>query len=99
MVWRDRGEPAVDIPDMHECLVHGARGGIRTFLLLPVGPPTTSYHPCPCQGAATIAFAIRSGINVILLLARIKNIPKYVCILVPMGPDLLKNDILAERSV
>lgn len=29
IVWRDRGEPAVDIRDMRECLVHGARGGLR----------------------------------------------------------------------
>jgi hypothetical protein len=31
IVWRDRGEPAVDIRDIRECLVHGARGGLRTF--------------------------------------------------------------------
>jgi hypothetical protein len=35
---------------------------------------------CLYQGAATIAFAIRSGVNVVLLLARIKNFPKCVCI-------------------
>ncbi|KAI0306867.1 hypothetical protein B0F90DRAFT_1807613 [Multifurca ochricompacta] len=55
IVWRDRGEPAVDIHDMRECLVHAARGGLR---------------------AGTIAFAIRSGVNLVLLLARIKNLPK-----------------------
>ncbi|KAI9508117.1 hypothetical protein F5148DRAFT_980304 [Russula earlei] len=55
MVWRDRGEPAVDIHDMRQSLVHGARGGLR---------------------AGTIAFAIRSGVNLVLLLARIKNLPK-----------------------
>jgi len=52
MVWRDRGEPAIDIRDMHECLVHGARGGIRTFSLLPVGPPTsssTTFHSPPVR--------------------------------------------------
>jgi hypothetical protein len=31
MVWRDRGEPAVDIHDIHECLVHGVRGALRAF--------------------------------------------------------------------
>jgi hypothetical protein len=36
--------------------------------------------PCLYQGAATIAFAIRSGVNVVLLLARIKNFPRCVCI-------------------
>ena len=48
MIWRDRGEPAVDIHDMRECLVHGARGGIRMFLLLPVGPfatSSTTFYP------------------------------------------------------
>ncbi|KAF8270924.1 hypothetical protein EI94DRAFT_1770597 [Lactarius quietus] len=55
IVWRDRGEPAVDIRDIRECLVHGARGGLR---------------------AGAIAFAIRSGVNLVLLLARIKNLPR-----------------------
>ncbi|KAF8506075.1 hypothetical protein F5888DRAFT_1840039 [Russula emetica] len=55
MVWRDRGEPAIDIHDIHECLVHGARGALR---------------------AGTIAFAIRSGVNLVLLLARIKSLSK-----------------------
>lgn len=32
MVWRDRGEPAVDIHDIQECLVHGVLGAIRVFL-------------------------------------------------------------------
>src|SRR5260221_1805561 len=31
MVWRDRGEPAVDVHNIHECLVHGARGALRAF--------------------------------------------------------------------
>ncbi|KAH9998269.1 hypothetical protein BJV77DRAFT_940610 [Russula vinacea] len=53
IIWRDRGEPAVDIHDIYECLVHGARGALR---------------------AGTIAFAIRSGVNLVLLLARIKNL-------------------------
>ncbi|KAI0298844.1 hypothetical protein BC826DRAFT_85166 [Russula brevipes] len=55
IVWRDRGEPAVDVHDIHKCLVHGASGGLR---------------------AGAIAFAIRSGVNVVLLLARLKNLPK-----------------------
>jgi hypothetical protein len=48
MVWRDRGEPAVDIHDVHECLIHGARGGLRTVFFLPVAPPASSLtrlHP------------------------------------------------------
>jgi hypothetical protein len=36
--------------------------------------------PCRYIGAGAIAFAIRSGVNLVLLLARIKNLPKCVCI-------------------
>ena len=31
MVWRDRGEPAVEVHDLWECLEHGLRGGLRAF--------------------------------------------------------------------
>lgn len=31
MVWRDRGEPAVEVEDLWECLEHGTRGGLSTF--------------------------------------------------------------------
>jgi hypothetical protein len=82
MVWRDRGEPAVDIRDMHECLVHGTRGGIRAFFLLALlrRPQRGIISLSLYQGAATIAFAIRSGVNLVLLLARIKSLPKYVSV-------------------
>ena len=76
MVWRDRGEPAVDIHDMHDCLVHGARGALRAFSF--PRPLPRNFIPYYCIGAGTIAFAIRSGVNLILLLARIKNLPKCV---------------------
>jgi hypothetical protein len=33
MVWRDRGEPAVEVHDLWECLEHGTRGGLRTLPL------------------------------------------------------------------
>ncbi|KAI0265050.1 hypothetical protein BC834DRAFT_825303 [Gloeopeniophorella convolvens] len=55
IIWRDRGEPGVDIRGIKECLVHGTRGGLR---------------------ASTVAFAIRSGVNLILLLTRIRKIQK-----------------------
>lgn len=42
MVWRDRGEPAVDIHDIHECLVHGARGALRAFSFRRALP---KFHP------------------------------------------------------
>jgi hypothetical protein len=29
MVWRDRGQPAVELQDLWECIEHGARGGLR----------------------------------------------------------------------
>jgi len=34
MVWRDRGEPAVEVHDIWECLEHGIRGGLRTSQIL-----------------------------------------------------------------
>lgn len=48
IVWRDRGEPAVDILDIRECLVHGARGGLRMFSSLPICPPTSSLTLSRC---------------------------------------------------
>ena len=73
MVWRDRGEPAVDIHDIHGCLVHGAQGALRAFSFR---RPLPKFHLLSSIGAGTIAFAIRSGVNLVLLLARIKNLPK-----------------------
>lgn len=77
MVWRDRGEPAVEIHDLWECLEHGVRGGLRTFQPL-------MFFSCPemnapfFTGAGTLAFTIRSGVNLILLLARIRKVPRFV---------------------
>ena len=31
MVWRDRGEPAVEVRDLAECIEHGLRGGLRAY--------------------------------------------------------------------
>ena len=77
IVWRDRGEPAVDIRDIRECLVHGARGGLRTSQVLhhsSIKHPLFGRHHA---GASAIAFAIRSGVNLVLLLARIKHLPRF----------------------
>jgi hypothetical protein len=30
MIWRDSGEPAVEVHDLWDCLKHGTRGGLRT---------------------------------------------------------------------
>lgn len=32
LVWRDRGEPAVEVHDLWECLEHGFRGGLRASM-------------------------------------------------------------------
>ena len=77
IIWRDRGEPAIDIHDIHECLVHGARGALRAYFTSP-SLSSTEMPPCLYIGAGTIAFAIRSGVNLVLLLARIKNLSKCV---------------------
>ncbi|KAI0034353.1 hypothetical protein K488DRAFT_45628 [Vararia minispora EC-137] len=55
MVWRDRGEPAVELHDLAECADHGVRGGLR---------------------AGAIALTIRSGVNLVLLLVRIRGIKR-----------------------
>ncbi|KAH9959215.1 hypothetical protein BC827DRAFT_1214879 [Russula dissimulans] len=55
IVWRERGQPAVEVHDLWECFEHGIRGGVRS---------------------GALAFAIRSGVNFILLLARIQRIRK-----------------------
>lgn len=82
MVWRDRGEPAIDIHDIHECLVHGARGALRALLSSP-SLSSTEISSWLHIGAGTIAFAIRSGVNLVLLLTRIKNLSK--CVLRPVS--------------
>lgn len=38
MVWRDRGQPVVDLKDLRACLEHAGRGGIREC------PSTTSQY-------------------------------------------------------
>jgi len=30
IIWRDRGEPAVELADLWECVEHAGRGGLRT---------------------------------------------------------------------
>ncbi|KAI9457944.1 hypothetical protein BJY52DRAFT_1373808 [Lactarius psammicola] len=72
MVWRDRGEPAVEVHDLWECLEHGTRGGLR---------------------AGTLAFAIRSGVNLILLLARIRKVPRRTRI------SLVRHALFGQDSI
>ncbi|KAH9029497.1 hypothetical protein EDB85DRAFT_1966271 [Lactarius pseudohatsudake] len=72
MVWRDRGEPAVEVHDLWECLEHGIGGGLR---------------------AGTLAFAIRSGVNLILLLARIGKVPRKTRI------SLVRHALFGQDSI
>ncbi|KDQ63978.1 hypothetical protein JAAARDRAFT_27652 [Jaapia argillacea MUCL 33604] len=55
MVWRDRGEPVVELGDLWECLEHAGRGGLR---------------------AGTLAFNIRAGVNLFLLVFRFRKLAK-----------------------
>lgn len=34
MLWRDRGEPVIELEDLKACLVHACKGGFRTFRFL-----------------------------------------------------------------
>lgn len=72
IVWRDRGEKPVELEDLWECVEHAGRGSLSTCPRL----YTRVYKCCSIVGAGTIAFAIRSGVNLILLLSRIKKIRK-----------------------
>lgn len=73
IVWRDRGQKPIELRTLWECLEHGARGGLR------MSKVTTGYgqhaHTLSLGGAA-LGFAIRSGVNFILLMAKIKNAPR-----------------------
>ncbi|TDL24870.1 hypothetical protein BD410DRAFT_65350 [Rickenella mellea] len=55
MVWRDLGEPAVELHTLMDCLEHAGRGGIR---------------------AGALAFTLRSGFNIFVLLFRIWKLPR-----------------------
>ena len=36
IVWRDRGEPAVELASVWECIEHGGRGGLREYRSRPI---------------------------------------------------------------
>ena len=76
MVWRDRGEPAVEVHDLWECLEHGLRGGLRASRPFAAYLPDFQAESPHYPGAGTLAFTIRSGVNLILLLARIQRARK-----------------------
>jgi hypothetical protein len=82
VVWRDRGEPAIDVHNLRQCLLHGARGGLRTSSFL----VKSNFHFIFFffSGAGIIAFNTRAGVNLVLLLARIKSLTK--CAPYPVFP-------------
>ena len=94
MVWRDRGEPAVEVHDLWECLEHGFRGGLRTFSSQNTHEDTFTFL---FSGAGTLAFAIRSGVNLILLLTRIRNMPKSAFGISPLVSHVLT--VISPRRI
>ena len=75
IVWRDRGELPVEIHDLWECFKHAARGGLSEldFLVSSDRRSLTVIEP----GAGSLAFVIRAGVNLILLLTRLKRIKRH----------------------
>jgi hypothetical protein len=58
MVWRDRGEPAVEIHDLWECLEHGVRGGLRTSpAFASTSSPSRHGRPFQEPGLLPLRFA------------------------------------------
>lgn len=41
LVWRDRGEPVVQIHDLEDCFMHALKGGARAYLSC-----TNACTPC-----------------------------------------------------
>ena len=72
IVWRDRGELPVEIPDLWECLKHATKGGLSE--LNPLCPSEHRNLTTINSGAGSLAFIIRAGVNLILLLTRLKRI-------------------------
>jgi hypothetical protein len=76
IVWRDRGELPVQVHDFWECLEHAGRGGISESSIS--GALNALYTKLVLLGAGVLAFSIRSGVNFLLVLTRIKKFPKLV---------------------
>ncbi|KAG8893096.1 hypothetical protein FRC00_011041 [Tulasnella sp. 408] len=80
LVWRDPGEPPVILETLRECLVYALRGGFREFdPVLALSErlrdrPLTTF--CRLEGAAGLAYGIRSGINLFLTLFTLLKRPK-----------------------
>lgn len=82
MVWRDRGEPVVEVETLQECFMHAMSGGFSESL------DPSSVHGFSyfiiflTSGSATLAFYARASVNIILALIRIHRVPRlaYGCI-------------------
>ena len=70
MVWRDKGQPIVEMKTLQECFMHAMSGGFSELYLQFV-----SFYFI-FQGSATLAFNIRASVNIILALIRIHRIPR-----------------------
>lgn len=79
MVWRDKGQPVVEMETLQECFTHAMSGGFSGFYLTLHVFFYIIFNP---QGSATLAFNIRASVNVILALIRIHRTPRlvYSCI-------------------
>ena len=73
VVWRDRGEQALELQTVRECLEHAARGGFRMYSTTFVSAAWTNRQ---LSGSASLAFGIRACINLVLALIRIHRVPR-----------------------
>ncbi|KAI5993474.1 hypothetical protein EDD15DRAFT_2264979, partial [Pisolithus albus] len=71
IIWRDGGEPAVELEDLWECLELSLSGFIHH-----IWSHGLSRHMASLAGAGTVAFMLRAGLNVILASPRPGRVPK-----------------------
>ena len=89
IVWRDRGELPVEIHDLWECLKHATRGGLSKARATSVAPSVEIRNLTMIDaGAGTLAFVIRAGVNLILLLTRLKQMKRCGILLSDADPGL-----------
>lgn len=75
-VWRNRGEPVKELNSLEECIMHAGKGGLREWSPICLLDGGAECGFCVCAGAGALAFNIRAGVNLFLLLARIRRIPR-----------------------
>lgn len=74
LVWRDKGEHPAELETLEECFNHAWAGGKREYLKK---HELSLNNVSLCAGAGTLAFSIRAGVNLFLLLFRILRTPRY----------------------